>query len=126
MTADPINVVIVPISYQGRLPKLDNLSYLTWYAAKVLPTSQINFSVSSTTLTFNGDLTQLAGWQALLPQVSSFHASDDPGGTKLYYGLVNSGCPGGSCYAGIGYIGCGLQQRGSVAPQMGQQTPDRQ
>jgi hypothetical protein len=106
----PLNVVVVPVKYKNFFPPTGDLSYLTWMPSKVLPVSQINYSLRSTVHTFNdanGDLTTGSGWSSLLNQINTIHFNENPAGDKLYYGLVDSvaadGCSGG-CIAGIGYV----------------------
>jgi hypothetical protein len=49
-----------------------------------------------------------SGWSQLLSQIHAIHNSEDPGYTKVFYGLVDfysaDGCPG-SCQVGLGYLG---------------------
>ncbi len=102
-----LNIVIVPVTYKGHTPPTVDLSYLSWMPPKILPVSQINYSVRPTPYTFNGDLTQGSGWIDLLEEIDGVHSAENPAGDKLYFGLVDSvaadGCDGG-CIAGIGFI----------------------
>jgi hypothetical protein len=108
--ADALEVVIVPIPYQRNgtgpvtMPKTNDLSYLTWMPIKVYPVSVVTYTLHPPVATFTGDLTTLSGWEQLLTSIHSIHNAEDPDWEKVYFGLVNSGC-GGSCIAGLGYLG---------------------
>lgn len=116
----PLKVTIVPIVYLPyglpvpTIPKIDDLSYLEWMPGKVLPVSIIEYdkhdrvdfapAMPSENLDNpNGD-----GWLMLLDQLSALHSFEDPSGSRLYYGLVNTydahGCANG-CITGMGWIG---------------------
>lgn len=112
---DPVEVVVVPVPYQRNgsggiyYPNTSNISYFTWMPFKVWPVHQINYTLHATLATpFTGDLREYSCWSALLDLVEGIHDAEDPGWTKLYYGLVNfydsDGCPGG-CIAGLGNLG---------------------
>lgn len=115
----PLHVMIVPILYRpygvtfATLPKLDNRSYLEWMPAKVLPVASITFQVHPNYTyapgdpTLNLDDASGAGWLNLLNELSTLHAIEEPYGTVIYYGLVNSfdahGCDNG-CFTGMGWV----------------------
>jgi hypothetical protein len=119
VTMAPLEVVIVPVTYKGHTPPLGDLSYVTWMPTKLLPMSQINYSVHAPH-PFTGDLadTNGSGWQLLLSQIEAIHYDEDRGRTRLYYGLVDSvaadGCSGG-CISGIGYTTPGIQTSAGFA-----------
>ena len=102
-----LDVVIVPVTYKGHTPPLDDLSYLTWMPEKVLPVSEIHYTVRATPYEFAGDLRSATGWGQLLAAVDAIRAAEDPTWNKVYYGLVDSiaadGC-GSPCYTGLGYV----------------------
>jgi hypothetical protein len=113
--APPLEIVIVPVIYQRpdapapTTPPLADLSYLTWMPFKVLPVSNVSYSVRSVPLYFGRDLRAPdgSGWVALLDAITSIHNYEDPNQSKVYYALVDSvvadGCSGG-CIAGIGWL----------------------
>jgi len=116
-TTRSMEIVIVPVRYNGpggkvSTPKTDDLSYLTWMPAKVYPVPQVNYTVHAE-VTFNGDLDCFqsnCGWSAFLTQITNLQASEDPGETKLYYGLINQAdfldCSQGcSAIVGLGWVG---------------------
>lgn len=128
-TVSPVEFVIIPVRYQrsgsGPIsePDTSNLSYLTHLPIKVYPTHDINYSLHAP-MNFTGDLRSGTGWNALLTQVMAIRNMEDPGRTKLYYGLVDfftiDGCPG-SCIAGLGQVGdtaaCGFSGWGAGTPE---------
>jgi hypothetical protein len=103
----PLEVVIVPVVYQGKPPPLDDLSYLTWMPERVLPLAQITYTVRPLPYVFSGDLGTAGGWSALLAAIDAIRAAEDPTWNKLYYGLVDTAgvtaCAAG-CYTGLGYV----------------------
>ncbi|MBI4789900.1 MAG: hypothetical protein HY782_22945 [Chloroflexi bacterium] len=118
----PLEVVIVPILYLPKgaqfstLPNLGNVSNLLWLADAVYPVPNINYTIHANwpfepaSVSENLNQPSGAGWQALLDSVTALHAmeNEDPGGTKVYYGLVNvasahNGC--GGCITGLGWVG---------------------
>lgn len=118
--ARPLQVVIVPILYlpygasSSTLPQTSSISYLQGMPIRLLPVPNVTYTVrqtieyAPTNPFYNLDNPDAAGWQALLDMVSHLHASEDPSGAKVYYGLVNvadahAGCAG--CTTGLGWVG---------------------
>jgi|GEM_PF-1601440 len=112
VNADPLQVVIVPVTYArpGIIPtnpNTSNLSYLTWMPIKVYPVSTINYTLHASHITTQ-DLRTYTGWSNLLNEITNLHDLEEPGvQTKVYYGVVNfysaDGCSSG-CITGIGWI----------------------
>ena len=122
LSESPLQIVIVPILYlpfgqsNSTLPNLGNISNLLGMAEAVYPVPSIsysihpNFAYEPTSNAGNLDDPSGSGWQALLDKVTALHnqGGEDPGGTKVYYGLVNTadahnGC--GGCITGFGWLG---------------------
>lgn len=111
VNADPLQVVIVPVTYarpgiSPTYPETSNLSYLTWMPIKVYPVSTINYTLH-VPYTTNQDLRTYTGWSNLLNEITNLHDSEG-NADKVYYGVVNfysaDGCSSG-CITGIGWIG---------------------
>ncbi len=126
VTAQPLNVVIVPVMYlpygatDPTFPAgyySGDFSYLTSLPFKVFPVPSINYAVhplfsyepSSASYNLNDSFGD--GWFYLLQQITALHNSEDPYPyDTVYYGVVNyidaHGCAGG-CTIGMGWIGVG-------------------
>ncbi len=131
--APPLEVVIVPIMYTPygyapppgqpgyslpagaslyETPPPSAFSYLTWMPDKVFPVPSVSYSVhplvTYTPTGYYENLNYEYGWDMLLNLVHAIHnmGGEDPGWTKLYYGVVNTvdlyGCYG---IIGYGFIG---------------------
>ncbi len=131
VTMNPLEVVIVPILYlpwgasQSTQPYLGNLDYAEWMPQKVLPVPAVTYTLHPlvnyipnpnanppTHDLYNpanpGDPT---GWMDLLNQVTALHNQEDPGGTKIYFALVNiaDAFPGyNDYYTGMSWLNSSL------------------
>jgi hypothetical protein len=117
VNAPVLNIVLVPVIYapMGQpttTPDLSNLDYLTWMIQQVYPAAQINFSVRAASHTFTTALGyDQSAWSKLLTEIRAIHDAEDPGQRKIYYGVVNSGCPGGYCLTGLAYLNANTPNR---------------
>ncbi len=112
--AEPLSVTIVPINYictnggNSTLPGDPPYAYLTTYTYQTYPVPSVSSAVHAA-ITYSGPCTTglpspaLADWQAMLGDVTDvWQAEGSP--DRYYYGLLHIYC-GGSCIAGIGWIG---------------------
>ena len=102
--APTLNLTLVPVSYKGNTPTLDQATQddLLEQTRLMYPLSKINVTVHEP-YTFSGTLEARndSGWNTLLSQLTNLRAMD--GSTDLYYGVVDPGYSGG--IAGVGWVG---------------------
>ncbi len=105
MTQAPtLNLTLVPVSYEGRTPVLDEAAQedLLQQTHLMYPLSDVRVRVH-TPYTFSGVLEARdgKGWNQLLSQLTKLRTLD--GSSDLYYGVVEPGYSGG--IAGVGWVG---------------------
>ncbi len=102
--APTLNLTLVPVSYGGSAPTLDQAAQddLLQQTRLMYPLSKINVTVHEP-YTFSGTLEARndRGWNTLLSQLTNLRAMD--GSTDLYYGVVAPGYSSG--IAGVGWVG---------------------
>jgi hypothetical protein len=116
-----VNVVLVRYkpfgSSESYFPEMDDYSDLTNFSEKVLPIPGANLQ-SHSQIDYMPDEARLNldtkdGWINLLNIITTKQDSEDPSGTHIYYGLVNSfaahDCDNG-CFVGVANLG----KRGAV------------
>jgi hypothetical protein len=121
--APELDVVVVLVRYkpfgssESHFPEMDDYSDLTNFPEKVLPIPAANL-LSHAQIDYMPDeaslnLDTIDGWKKLLNIITTLQDSEDPSGTHIYYGLVNSydahGC-NPSCIVGVANLG----KRGAV------------
>ncbi len=127
VAARPVDIVVVPIMYlpwgaaYSTQPYLGNLDYIEWMPKEVLPVPSVTYTLhpmvnyipNPTAYPPTHDLYNpsnpgdASGWMDLLNQITTLHNQEDPGGTKIYYGVVNiaDAFPGYSdYYTGMGWL----------------------
>ena len=99
-----LNLTLVPVSYKGNTPKLDQAAQdaLLEQTRLLYPLSDIKVNVHAP-YTFSGTLEARSesGWNDLLSQLTNLRAMD--GSADLYYGVVHPGYNSG--IAGVGWVG---------------------
>ena len=102
--APTLNLTLVPVSYGGRTPTLDQAAQddLLKQTRVMYPLSDINVKVHAP-YTFSGTLEakDSRGWNKLLSKLTDLRNLD--GSSDLYYGVVEPGYSGG--VAGVGWVG---------------------
>ena len=102
--APTLNLTLVPVSYQGNTPKLDEAAQdaLLEQTRLLYPLSNVRINVHAP-YTFSGTLEarSSSGWNDLLSQLTNLRAMD--GSADLYYGVVQPGYSSG--VAGVGWVG---------------------
>ncbi len=127
VNARPLDIVVVPIMYlpwgasDPSQPYMGNLDYFEWMPELVMPVPSVNYTLhpminyipnpNANPPTHNlynpSNPADASGWMDLLQQMTTLHNQEDPGGTKVYYALVNiaDAHPGyNDYYTGMGWL----------------------